>query len=206
MWLRVRTLLILSLIVIVLGTLGCLADSDTSADTSNSTQNNAKSLSDLGFAPCGWMGDTDNIVFDDTFQSMDSRSDETESIIRIEYKPNSTDKDKWAGIYWLLPECNWGDDPGIDITNFSTLSFKVKGDKGGEKMEFKVGGIEGKYFDSISPAKTTDLLILTNEWKKYSIDLKNNDLSHVLGGFCWVTKSQDNQNGCILYLKEIVYE
>jgi len=206
MWPRVRTLFILYIVVIFFGTIGCLADSDTKTDTSTATQNNTKLLSELGFVPCGWMGDSENVVIDENFQLLDSESTNNESVIRIEYKPKVTDKEQWAGIYWLLPECNWGDEPGINLKNFTRLSFMAKGENGGEKMEFKLGGIKGENSDSISTAKSTDLITLTTDWKEYPIDLKNFDLSNVLGGFCWVVTSKDNQNGCSFYLKDIMYE
>ena len=203
---NIRKAFILCVILVVLGTTGSLADSQITSDKTASESNGATSITDLGFSPCGWMGDTENIKLDDKFQLPDSTLSGNESVIQIKYIPTSADKELWAGIYWLLPECNWGNETGIDMKQYSKVSFIAKGDKGGEKMEFKVGGVEGKYFDSISPAQTTDLISLTSDWKQYSIDLKRNDLSNVLGGFCWVAKKENNQNGCSLYLKEIVYE
>ena len=37
-----------------------------------------------------------------------------------------------------------------------------------------------------SDSASSDPINLTKEWKEYSIDLTNKDLSHIIGGFGWV--------------------
>jgi len=113
---------------------------------------------------------------------------------------------RWAGIYWLYPENNWGNLPdGVDLTGHSRLTFWARGQKGGEWAEFKVGGVTGQYPDSLS-ARSTDEIQLSSEWQQYSIDLSGADLSHVIGGFCWVTNADLNPTGCTIYLDDIFYE
>ena len=46
----------------------------------------------------------------------------------------------------------------------------------------------------------------TTEWKKYTIDLADKNLSHIVGGFCWSASRDDNPNGFVIYLDEIRYE
>ena len=114
----------------------------------------------------------------------------------------------WVEINWLFPRENWGSMPGkINLFNdASKLTFWAKGEVGGEKAEFKVGGISGEYYDSLRPAKSTGLITLTPEWMQYSIDLRSRDLSHVIGGFCWVAEAVRNPAGSTIYVDDIQYE
>ncbi len=47
---------------------------------------------------------------------------------------------------------------------------------------------------------------LTKEWKKYTIDLADKSLMHIIGGFCFSASRDDNPNGYTLYLDEIRFE
>jgi hypothetical protein len=155
------------------------------------------------FIPSGWMGDYGDIKFD-AGSTEDPYMGET--CIKIEYSAKASQGARWAGIYWQNPANNWGDKPGgFDLSNATKLTFWAKGAKGGERIEeFKVGGIFGEYADSdvagIGP------VILTKEWKKYTIDLKGKDFSSIIGGFCWVTNADVNPEGATFYLDEIRYE
>jgi len=119
----------------------------------------------------------------------------------------------WAGIYWQYPEENWGDKSGYDLTGATKLTFWAKGENGGEKGEFKIGGINRPpyndpskpYQDSCGPL-TTGAITLANTWKQYTIDLNGEDLSCIIGGFCWVTNNAQNPNGCTIYLDDIRYD
>jgi hypothetical protein len=71
--------------------------------------------------------------------------------------------------------------------------------------EFKVGGISGTYKDSVHPAVSSGVIVLSDTWEKYNIDLTGKDLSHVIGGFCWVTNRNQNPNGCTIYLDDAIY-
>jgi len=127
--------------------------------------------------------------------------------IRIDYSAARTQGRGWAGIYWQFPDRNWGDMPdGRRLTGAGRLTFWARGGNGGEKSEFKVGGITGKYPDSIPIPISTGVMILSDKWERYAIDLKDQDLSHVIGGFCWVTSKTDNPNGCTIYLEDMTYE
>jgi hypothetical protein len=141
------------------------------------------SISDLGYTPSGWMGDWNDITFND------NPKDEP-GAVEITYTPSRING--WAGMYWLFPSSNWGDLPGKDLSSFTVLTFKAKGARGGERVEFLVGGIDtGKTFkDSIQPARsiTEDL---KNEWTDYSIPLKGLNLEGVIGGFGWIIDTRE---------------
>lgn len=131
----------------------------------------------------------------------------------------------WGGWYFMNgvmsagatePVPNWGDFPaaGIDLSSAKQLSFWARGEKGGEMLEFIALGFgrdvsSGKpikpYADS---AKQHSLKItLTPQWQKYSLDVKNSDLSYVIGAFGWVANTHDTQgNNSVFYLDEIQYD
>ena len=113
---------------------------------------------------------------------------------------------KWAGVYWQNPANNWGNRKGgFDLNGATKLTFWARGDKGDERIEeFKIGGVTGDYPDTdtamIGP------VILTKEWREYTIDLRGKDLSYVSGGFAWSTNTDVNAQSCTFYLDDIKYE
>jgi len=71
--------------------------------------------------------------------------------------------------------------------------------------EFRVGGIAGQYPDSIEIPISTSVVVLSNNWTQYTIDLAGQDLSHIIGGFCWVTNENQNPIGSTIYLDDMQY-
>ena len=159
---------------------------------------------DNHYIPSGWMGDYDDIVLDENWRD-NPHSGIT--CVKIIYSAKVSQGARWAGIYWQNPPNNWGTiDGGFDLTGMTKLTFWVRGEVGGERAEFKVGGITGKYADSLQPAATSRVITLTNEWTPYSIDLEGKDLSYITGGFCWVTSMRSNPDGCTIYIDDIKFE
>lgn len=156
------------------------------------------------FYPSGWIGDWGDITLEDAFRYSPYLG---RTSTKITYSAALSQGKGWTGIYWQYPDNNWGDTPQArDLTGVTKLTFWAKGEKGGEKVEFKVGGITGKYPDSIYPAVSTGVIVLSSEWQQYTIDLSGKDLSHVIGGFCWVTNKKQNPYGCTIYLDEVRFE
>ena len=155
------------------------------------------------FTPSGFMPNGQCLLMDDVWQK-DCYSGKTCMKIGYDVTCSKVDR-RWAGIYWLNPADNWGKRKGgFDLRGAKELSFWAKGEKGGERIEeFKVGGVNGDYADTdmavIGP------VILTNEWKEYTIDLRGKDLSYISGGFAWSTNVDVNPEQCIFYLDEIQF-
>lgn len=155
------------------------------------------------FVPSGWMGDIDQIKYEPNCQK-DPYSGS--SCIKIVYT-GKWSGEGWAGIYWQYPENNWGDLPGYRFRGVQKLTFWVRGERGGEKCEFKVGGIDSgkKYRDSLK-LQTTGVVILTKKWQQYTIPIPQKDPDTVISGFCWVTSAFNAPNGQTIYLDRIRFE
>jgi len=156
------------------------------------------------FIPAGWMGDYGDISLNDSFKTNPAQG---AKCIQIKYSAKATQGQKWCGIFWQEPANNWGTVKGVgfNLTGAKKLKFSARGEKGGEVVEFKAGGISsGDYPDSFKadgPATT-----LTQDWKEYEVDLSGQDLTHVIGGFCFAMNKDHNPDGAIFYLDNIRYE
>lgn len=154
------------------------------------------------FIPSGWMGDYGSLRID---QGCKENPHSGITCIKITYTGEPAQGAGWAGIYWQNPENNWGSkDGGFNLSNAKRLTLWARGERGGEKLEFKIGGITGTYPDSdiagIGP------LELDNGWRQYTIDLEGLDLYYISGGFVFAASRIDNPDGFVIYLDDIIYE
>lgn len=153
------------------------------------------------FVASGWMGDFGDLKINDSWNK-DPLSGKT--CIQIKYTGVRTQNAGWTGIYWQNPANNWGTSKGgFDLSGSKKLYFYARGEKGGEIVEFKIGGITGDYSDST--VNSTGKLELKKTWTLYTLDLEDADLSYVSGGFCFVLSSEDNPDGCAFYLDDVYY-
>jgi hypothetical protein len=117
----------------------------------------------------------------------------------------------WAGVFWQSPTDNWGKKPGRPIAPGATkVTFYAAGAVGGEKIEFKVGGININGSDSTLPYRdkfqaNIPAVTLTTDFQKYEISLEGAQYDEVLGGFCWVTAAAASGN-TTFYLDGIRWE
>ena len=154
------------------------------------------------YVPERWLGDTGDIKYNPNYVLDQQRP----SVIQIIYTPAG--RYRLAGIYWWDPAgyASGQKDGGFNLSCAKKLTFWARGEKGGEVAEFKVGGLQGTYHDSLQPALTTGSIKLTAEWVQYTLDLSGHDLSHIIGGLVWVTNADLNPQGATIYLAEIRYE
>ncbi|AKL97998.1 hypothetical protein [Endomicrobium proavitum] len=155
------------------------------------------------FAPSGWMGDYGDLKIS---QASTDKPRSGNTAFKITYTAKMAQGAGWSGIYWQQPANNWGEKKGgYNLTGATKLTFWARGEQGGEKIaEFKVGGITGEFPDSDS--QSIGPVVLTKEWQKFTIDLKGKDLTHIIGGFCFAASKDDNPNGFVIYIDDIIYE
>lgn len=154
------------------------------------------------YIPSGRMGDTSDISI--SYASKENPHTGV-SCIKIIYTAGLSQGAGWSGCYWQNPPNNWGTQKGgYDLTGASKLNFWAKGEVGGEIVEFKMGGIIGPEGDS--DQASTGPVMLTPEWREYTLDVSTLDLSCIIGGFCFAISSMENSEGATFYLDDIVYK
>ena len=110
----------------------------------------------------------------------------------------------WSGVNWQHPANDWGERKGgFNATGAKQLTFWARGAKGGEVITFGLGGI-GAHFVYHDTAKVSREITLTREWKSYSIDLTDKDLSRVKTPFAW--GAYDDKSAIQFYLDDIRIE
>ncbi|MCU0288157.1 MAG: hypothetical protein MUF15_17400 [Acidobacteria bacterium] len=160
------------------------------------------------FVASGWMGDGESgTKYIQLFEACKENPHSVPICIKIVYKPGPKG---WGGIYWQNKADNWGSFKGYDLSSagYKKITFWARGENGGEVVEFKAGGINApgkQYRDSFEVSMGK--VVLEKTWKQYTIDLKGQDLSSVIGGFCWVASKNAVSSGqLIFYLDDIYYE
>ena len=150
----------------------------------------------------GRMGDTSDVRM--TYACSENPHSGS-TCMKVRYSANVIQGAGWTGVFWQNPANNWGTKPnaGYNLTGAKKLSFWAKGDKGGEIVEFKMGGIIGEYGDS--DGASAGPVQLTGDWVEHSIDLRGLDLSHIIGGFCFSISAMENPDGATFYLDDIGY-
>lgn len=169
---------------------------------------------DNHYTPSGYMGDTGDIFVNVAYDGDAYSGDKS---IQIVYTAQGlgphecpyTPPCRWAGVYWQEPPNNWGLDEiwegrGFDLTGYNRLLFWARAETAA-RIEFKVGGINQTYGDSLTSARGIKPLV-TEDWQEFEIDLTGADLSHIIGGFVWATNWDTNPNGVTFYLDEIRFE
>jgi hypothetical protein len=156
------------------------------------------------FVASGFMPDGRCVAINDVW--LDNCQD-SRSCIQLKFDRDCTATGTgWAGIYWLEPANNWGDvKGGYNLTGAKKLVFWARGEKGGEVVTFKMGGVGMGHTYPDSDSASSAPITLTKDWKEYFIDLSGKDLSHITGGFAWVGTAKENQSNITFYLRNIYY-
>jgi exo-beta-1,3-glucanase (GH17 family) len=82
---------------------------------------------------------------------------------------------------------------GVERGDKIVLSFWARSDTGAF-IECKAGGVNrGRFPDSVPFAKSTRYFKAGPQWTKKTIDLTNEDLTNLVGGFCVVTDKAHNR-------------
>lgn len=124
-----------------------------------------------------------------------------ETAIKISY--NATGD--WFGFGFVDPANDWGDIlGGYNLSDTKTMSFWAKTNNDQLKVTAGFGLIE----EGKKPFPDTALkrmeIVLTKEWKKYSINTKSLDLSCIRSGFILYSNGQGIAQE--IYIDEIVFD
>lgn len=158
------------------------------------------------YVPSGYMPTGECIKMEDGFTQ---GCKEGKTCVKVTYDTICSSKGRqWAGVYWLNPPDNWGDRKGgYNLAGAKKLVFWARGEKGGEQVaEFKTGGVGTNREFPDSDSASIGPVILAKEWRQYSIDLRDKDLSYISGGFAWIAAADANPDGCTFYLDDIHFE
>ena len=166
--------------------------------------------------PAGWMSGGSNPA---DFIKLDTSPDNCHTgtdCSRFTYIPGGG----WGGgLYWWPLTCGesgtaqaWGKVRGgtcgvnvLAAGNLSTvnrLTFWARGDRGGEAIEFKIGGLDIKP----KPGRSLGKVTLKASWEQYTINLDGMDLTDAIGLFSWIAMDADNLQGAIFYLDDVQFE
>ena len=152
------------------------------------------------FAMSGYMGDISDIKVTGSYSNLHQVGFPA---LKISY--SGSGGMGWAGATWQNPANNWGEfDGGYNLSAAKKISFWVRGEKGGEIVEFKLGGTASNYPDSDN--LSTGDLTLSDKWQQYELDLTSSELFYISAGFGFVCKRDLNPNGCTFYLDDIKYD
>jgi hypothetical protein len=150
------------------------------------------------YVPAGWMGNSKAMKL--TLDCKDNPH-KGKTCIRVDYRAN----DNWGGVVWQHPANDWGDRPGgWDVSGAVALKFRARGENGDEVVSFNFGllGREKRYHDTASGK--LDKIKLTKEWKEYTIELRDRDLTRIKTGFGFSLAGQGKP--ITFYLDDIRFE
>ncbi len=152
------------------------------------------------FALSGFMGDITDVSAVGTYTNLLVAG---RAAMKVKYIPAG--HNGWAGAVWQNPANNWGTfDGGYNLGGATKLMFWARGEKGGEVVEFTVGGAAANFPDS--DQFSTGPILLDREWTEYTLPLAGRDLFYIATGFGFVVKHDQNPYGCVFYLDDIRYE
>ncbi|NCC50681.1 MAG: hypothetical protein EOM20_05635 [Spartobacteria bacterium] len=152
------------------------------------------------FAASGFMGDVSDVRLGGSYVGT---REEGFPCLRVRYA--ALGEAGWAGLMWQNPANNWGTvEGGYNLTRAKVLSFWARGAKGGEVVEFILGGASSVFPDS--DGLTTGDVTLRPEWTRYFFDLSQADLNYISSGFGFVIKQDTNPMGCTFFLDEVQYQ
>ncbi|MBR3018339.1 MAG: hypothetical protein IKH57_14905 [Clostridia bacterium] len=96
---------------------------------------------------------------------------------------------------------------GMNLTDAYELRFWVRGEKGGERVQFQIGGFQyesGAPYPDSCPAQLLWDIELEPEWTEYVIDLRDVDTSYIICGFGFALSANECEEADnVFYLDDI---
>lgn len=150
------------------------------------------------YIPSGYMGNTGAITMT---LDCETQPHAGERCLKVEYSA----ADQWGGVLWQSPPDDWeGRLPGgLNLEGATAVEFWVRGERGGETVNFMLGVIEGdRMYRDTAKAELKEVR-LTDQWQKLRIPLNGLDLSRIKTGFGWSLAGQGE--AVVFYLDDIQY-
>ena len=135
------------------------------------------------FAPAGYMGNTSAIVTEETTHDPHSG----DHCLRVRY----TAAGEWGGVLWQAVPDDWDNAKpgGFDLSHATEVEFFARGETGGERVTFLVGGDGGGRYGDTGKNELKDV-VLTTDWQRLRVVLDGRDASRIRTGFGWVVAGQ----------------
>jgi hypothetical protein len=99
-------------------------------------------------------------------------------------------------------ECSVDMPKAGNLREASRLVFWVRGEQGGEMIEFGIGGPNM----APVPGRSTGVITLQPTWEAHEIDLRGLDLTRVEVLFRWLATDKHNPRGAVFYLDDVRFE
>ncbi|MGI0019842.1 MAG: hypothetical protein ACREAY_05180 [Nitrososphaera sp.] len=109
-------------------------------------------------------------------------------------------------------DLSWAADKQFNLNGAKKVTFYVMGDEGGEKVKFKAAGkkidkiINGTLAKDVEFGIESQPVVLTDEWKKFEIDLTKTDLNGVSNPFAVGIDRDYNDGPVRIFIKAILLE
>jgi hypothetical protein len=123
-----------------------------------------------------------------------------------------TSVDYQPGLSTGTLDLSWAADKQFNINGAKKITFYVMGDEGGEKVKFKAAGkkidkiINGKTAKDVAFGIESQPVTLTDEWKKFEIDLSKENLNGVSNPFAIGIDKDYNDRPVRIFVKAILLE
>ncbi len=156
-----------------------------------------KDNNNLPYSPSGYMGNYKAINVD-----LNNKEEvySGETSIKITYN----DKNDWYGVGFVDPPNDWGDIlGGYDITGAKKFSFWAKAKDMNIQTTIGFGLIDKDKPFPDTDKKSTDVVI-TTEWKQFSIKTKKLDLSCIRSGFVLFSSADGFSHE--IFIDNVVFE
>ena len=161
----------------------------------------------------------DETAFEDLDENWQDNPAVGRSCIRCAQTVHFNDWGGWMFLNGWLPEgetvprLNDGsaEGQGLDLTGTYSLTFMARGEEGGERVEFFTCGFGRDQwgnpvvqYPDTAKKKSLGYVVLTRQWREYTIDLRGQDMRSVACGFGYVLSGAESGFGeRVFYLDEI---
>ncbi|NQV86435.1 MAG: hypothetical protein HQ492_05095 [Woeseiaceae bacterium] len=158
------------------------------------------------FIPSGWMPDGEGIAQN---VAETDHPHEGKYFQRLSCQLSSK---PWVGVYHLLdgkwePEKPFNLFTHLDASRGDHIRVRFWARSASRAIvKFKVGGVtKGEVKDSLVFPVSSKWITLMPDWTMYEIDLTDQDVSSVVGAFCWVVDQAQNGRNNVTFDLDTIY-